>query len=162
MSTRNHPRGKGSPACKAENHTFIYEPIIYKMLCLRWVTTLLASIACYCGSFFFFLHQILFSLIYTSVTSNITLKLVIFATENISSLGSTLICHDMWIHLSQCLCITVTWHYLHLNGVNKEHGFKMFLECLNTNNVYMSKNCVILCTSFYVEIKWFYMYFCVL
>jgi hypothetical protein len=53
MSTRNLPGNKGRPACKADNHTAICEPIFYKMWEPRRLTTLWASTDCYRDSFTF-------------------------------------------------------------------------------------------------------------
>jgi hypothetical protein len=47
MSTRNLPGDKGRPARKADNHTAICEPIVYKTWEPRLLTTLWASEACY-------------------------------------------------------------------------------------------------------------------
>jgi hypothetical protein len=43
MSTSNFPKGKGRPACKADNLTTIYEPIAKKMWELLHLTTLYTS-----------------------------------------------------------------------------------------------------------------------
>jgi hypothetical protein len=47
MSTRNLSRGEGWPACKADNLTVIYEPIVWKMWEPRRLRTQWASTACY-------------------------------------------------------------------------------------------------------------------
>jgi hypothetical protein len=51
MSTRNLPGDKGLPARRADNHTAICYPIVWKMWLLRCLTTLWASMARYTGSF---------------------------------------------------------------------------------------------------------------
>jgi hypothetical protein len=51
MSTMNLPGGKGRSARKADNHTAICEPIVYKMWEPRRLITLWASTACYRDSF---------------------------------------------------------------------------------------------------------------
>jgi hypothetical protein len=57
MSTRNLSGGKGRPASKADNLTVIFEPIVKKMWEPRFLRTLLASTACYRGSFIFLRYQ---------------------------------------------------------------------------------------------------------
>jgi hypothetical protein len=47
VSTRNLPGGKERPARKADNHTAICEPIVYKMWEPRRLITLWASTTCY-------------------------------------------------------------------------------------------------------------------
>jgi hypothetical protein len=51
MSTRNLPMSNGRPVCKAHNVTAICEPIVYKMLEPRRLTTLWACTACYRDNF---------------------------------------------------------------------------------------------------------------
>jgi hypothetical protein len=53
MSARNLPGGKGRPARKADNLTAICEPIVYKVLEPRRLTTLWVSTACHRDSFTF-------------------------------------------------------------------------------------------------------------
>jgi hypothetical protein len=53
MSTRNRPGRKGQPARKADNHTAICEPIVYKMWEPRRLTDVWASTASYRDSFTF-------------------------------------------------------------------------------------------------------------
>jgi hypothetical protein len=53
MITRNLPGGKWRPAHKADDLTAISEPIIYKILEPRRLTTLWAFTACYRDSFIF-------------------------------------------------------------------------------------------------------------
>jgi hypothetical protein len=64
MSTRNLPGGKGQPASKVDNLTVIYEPIVYKVWEPRRLTTLMASTACYRGSFTFSITWRLRKLVY--------------------------------------------------------------------------------------------------
>jgi hypothetical protein len=54
MSARNLPLGKERPIRKADNLTAICEPIFYKRLEPRSLTTLWAFMVCYGGSFVFF------------------------------------------------------------------------------------------------------------
>jgi hypothetical protein len=58
MSTRNIPRSKGRPARKADNLTAVCEPIVYKMWDPQYLTTLLASTACYRDTFTFLLYAL--------------------------------------------------------------------------------------------------------
>jgi hypothetical protein len=51
MSTRNLPAGKGGPVREADSLTAICEPIVYKMLEPRRLTTLWAFTACSRDSF---------------------------------------------------------------------------------------------------------------
>jgi hypothetical protein len=57
MSNRNLPGVKGRPAPKTDNLTAIRQPIVYKNVEPRRLTTLWASTACYRDSFFF-MHKL--------------------------------------------------------------------------------------------------------
>jgi hypothetical protein len=54
MSTRSLPGGKGLPACRTDNLTAVYEPIVQKMWEPQRLTTLWASTASYRDIFTFY------------------------------------------------------------------------------------------------------------